>query len=203
MTDALTPSPLPADAVEVGRLSDAWGIKGWLHVLPHSADPQALFYSKAWFLCPPEGRYARGFSAFEGTVSAAVDEIKPHADGIVAQLRGVAGRTLAESLKGERIFISRQDFPPPEEGEYYWVDLLGLDVVNREGEHLGVVRDLLPTGPHSVLCLEYPLESAGEGNGEGAAPGKRGERMIPFVSAYVDQVDLAARRITVDWQADY
>lgn len=195
MTLALTPSTLPADAVEVGRLSDAWGIKGWLHVVPHSADPQALFYSKAWFMCPPEGRYARGFSAFTGTVSAAVSEIKPHADSVVVQLQGVADRNLAESLKGARIFISRQEFPQPEEGEYYWVDLLGLEVFNREGEHLGVVRDLLPTGPHSVLCLEYPLE--------GAEPGKLGERMIPFVSVYVDKVDLAARRITVDWQADY
>ena len=57
--------------------------------------------------------------------------------------------------------------------------------------HLGVVRDLLPTGPHSVLCLEYA-----EGD-------KQLERMIPFVSVYVDQVDLLARRITVDWQPDY
>ena len=64
-------------------------------------------------------------------------------------------------------------------------------MVNREGVPLGVVRDLLPTGPHSVLCLEYL-----EGD-------KTLERMIPFVSAYVDQVDLPAKRITVDWQPDY
>lgn len=198
MIAGLTPASLPADAVEVGRLAEAWGIKGWLHVHSHSADPQALFYSKEWFLCPPEGRYARGFGAFDGVVSVTVDEIKDHAKGIVALLVGLPDRTAAEALKGARIYISRQHFPPAEDGEYYWVDLLGLDVVNREGLHMGVVKDLMPTGPHSVLCLDYTL-----GADAGDDAGKPAERLIPFVSVYVDKVDLAARRITVDWQADY
>lgn len=198
MIAGLTPASLPADAVEVGRLAEAWGIKGWLHVHSHSADPQALFYSKEWFLCPPEGRYARGFGAFDGVVSVTVDEIKDHAKGIVAILAGLPDRTAAEALKGARIFIARQHFPPADDGEYYWVDLLGLDVVNREGVHMGVVKDLLTTGPHSVLCLDYV-----QGPDAGEAAGKPAERLIPFVSVYVDKVDLAARRITVDWQADY
>jgi 16S rRNA processing protein RimM len=71
------------------------------------------------------------------------------------------------------------------------VDLIGLQVVNREGLVLGEVRELMATGPQTVLVVGY--EEAG----------KPAERMIPFVSAYVDQVDLAARRITVDWQPDY
>jgi len=198
MMPGLTPATLPADAVEVGRLAEAWGIKGWLHVHCHSADPQALFYSKQWFLCPPEGRFARGFTAFDGVVAVAVDEIKDHAKGVVALLEGLPDRNAAEALKGARIFISRQHFPPAQDGEYYWVDLLGLDVFNREGEHMGVVKDLMPTGPHSVLCLEYT-----QGAEAGEDAGKVAERLIPFVSVYVDQVDLAARRITVDWQADY
>lgn len=198
MIAGLTPATLPADAVEVGRLAEAWGIKGWLHVHPHSADPQALFFSKQWYLCPPEGRFARGFSAFSGVVEAQVDEIKDHAKGMVVLISGLPDRTAAESLKGARIFISRQHFPPAKEGEYYWVDLLGLDVVNREGVHMGVVKDLLPTGPHSVLCLTYT-----QGAEAGEDAGKPAERLIPFVSVYVDEVDLAARRIVVDWQIDY
>lgn len=212
MTPGLTPATLPADAVEVGRLAEAWGIKGWLHVHGHSADPQALFYSRSWFLCPPEGRYARGFDAFDGVVSVTVDEIKDHAKGVVALLAGLPDRTAAESLKGARIFISRQHFPPAQDGEYYWVDLLGLEVYNREGVFMGVVKDLMPTGPHSVLCLEYTPEAGAAATAEpGAQAGTRAneaapqvaERLIPFVSVYVDQVDLAARRITVDWQTDY
>jgi len=188
-------SPLPADAVELGRFLDAWGVKGWVHIQPHSADTRALFESQEWFLLPPEARFGRGFSAFTGPVRVRVAEIKVHADGIVARLDGMSDRNGAESLKGARIHVPRSAFPPAEEGEYYWVDLIGLEVVNREGVHLGVVRDLLPTGPTSVLVMEY-TETV-----EGAE--KTAERMIPFVAAYIDDVDLKARRIIADWQTDY
>lgn len=188
-------SPLPADAVELGRFLDAWGVKGWVHIQPHSADTRALFESQDWYLLPPEARFGRGFSAFTGPVRVRVAEIKVHADGIVARLDVMSDRNGAESLKGARIHVPRSAFPPAEEGEYYWVDLIGLEVVNREGVHLGVVRDLLPTGPTSVLVMEY-TETV-----DGAE--KTAERMIPFVSAYIDDVDLKARRITADWGVDY
>jgi 16S rRNA processing protein RimM len=192
---AFAASTLPADAIELGRIQEAWGLKGWVHILPHSADTEALFASSQWFLQPPEARFARGFSAFSGCVRVTVAEIKSHSDGTVARLEGVDDRTAAEALKGVRIFVPRSAFPAAPEGEYYWVDLIGLDVVNREGVHLGVVRDLMPTGPHSVLVLEFTEEVDGKQ--------KIAERMIPFVSAYVDSVDQAARRITVDWGLDY
>ncbi len=189
-------SSLPGDAVELGRIQDAWGIKGWIRILPHSADTEALFAASQWFLQPPEARFARGFLAFSGCVSVSVEEIKAHADGLVARLEGVNDRNAAEALKGARIYLSRSAFPATPDGEYYWVDLIGLDVVNREGAHLGVVRDLMPTGPHSVLVLEY-TEQTSEGVEQVA------ERMIPFVAAYVDDVNQAERKITVDWQVDY
>ncbi|MGE0348018.1 ribosome maturation factor RimM [Hydrogenophaga sp.] len=192
---AFRASSLPGDAVELGRIQDAWGIKGWVRILPHSADTSALLASSEWFLQPPEARFARGFSAFSGCVGVSVSEIKPHTDGLVAQLQGVDDRNMAEALRGVRIYLPRSAFPATPEGEYYWVDLIGLDVVNREGVHLGVVRDLMPTGPTSVLVLEYA--EAVDGAEQTA------ERMIPFVDAYVDNVDTVARRITVDWQPDY
>ncbi len=195
MSAALVASALPADAVELGRIQDAWGIKGWVRIQPYSADTDALFASQDWYLQPPEARFARGFSLFKGCVAVQVAELKAHADGLVARLDGVDDRNLAESLKGCRISLPRSAFPEPEEGEYYWVDLIGLTVVNREGEELGVVRDLMSTGPTSVLVLEY-LETV---DGEERAA----ERMIPFVAAYIDDVDRAARRITADWQKDY
>jgi 16S rRNA processing protein RimM len=195
MSAALVASALPADAVELGRIQDAWGLKGWVRIQPYSADTDALFASRDWFLQPPEARFARGFSVFEGCVALRVAELKAHADGLVARLEGVDDRNLAESLKGCRISLPRSAFPEPEEGEYYWVDLIGLRVVNREGEDLGVVRDLMSTGPTSVLVLEY-LETV---DGEE----RSAERMIPFVAAYIDDVDRAARRITADWQKDY
>jgi 16S rRNA processing protein RimM len=183
----IEPAELPADAIEVGRIADAWGIKGWFKVLPHSADPQALFSSTRWYLQPSE----QGAKTFSGTVLLRVRETKEHSDTVVARADGVEDRSGAEALKGARIFIPRSSFPTAQLDEYYWVDLLGLDVVNREGLHLGTVKELMSTGPHSVLVLEYE---------EG---GKTLERMLPFVAAYVDGVDLPARRINVDWQADY
>ena len=186
---------LPEDAVELGRFLDAWGIKGWVRIQPHSADTSALFQSADWFLQPPEARFARGFSAFSGPVSVRVAEIKTHSDGIVARLDGVDDRNAAEALKGVRISVPRSAFPAAAEGEDYWVDLIGLDVVNREGVHLGVVRDLMPTGPTSVLVMEYSESVDGVE--------KTAERMVPFVGAYIDDVDLKARRITADWQTDY
>ena len=183
----IEPAELPADAIEVGRIADAWGIKGWFKVLPHSADPQALFSSTRWYLQPSE----KGAKTFSGTVLLRVRESKEHADTLVARADGVEGRDAAEALKGARIFVARSSFPTAGEDEFYWVDLLGLAVVNREGVHLGEVKDLMATGPQTVLVVGYEEE------------GKPQERMIPFVSQYVDKVDQDAKRITVDWQPDY
>lgn len=189
---------LPADAVEVGRILDAWGIKGWFKVLPHSASPEALFSSRRWFLLPPE-RSTKPQTAVQSAATAQwteplllpVREAKEHSDSVVATSADIPDRNAAESLKGARVFVPRSSFPTPAEGEYYWVDLIGLPVVNREGVVLGEVRDLMTTGPQTVLVLQ--TEEAG----------RKIERMIPFVSAFVDKVDMAARCITVDWQPDY
>ena len=188
MLPGLEPAELPADAVEVGRIHDAWGVKGWFKVLPHSASPEALFSSRRWYLQPSE-RAAK--PAFSGTVLLRIREAKDHSDAVVASAHDIDDRSAAEALKGARIFVPRSSFPSTADDEYYWVDLIGLAVVNREGVALGHVRDLMSTGPQTVLVVAYEED------------GKALERMIPFVAAYVDQVDLPGRKITVDWQADY
>ena len=194
---------MPADAIEVGRIADAWGIKGWFKVLPHSASPEALFSSKRWFLLPPERPMKPARATEAATASPSpwtepvvlrIKESRDHSDTLVACAQDIDDRNAAEALRGARIFVPRSSFPTAGDGEYYWVDLIGLDVVNREGVHLGQVRDLLATGPQTVLVLEAAAVA------EGAKPV---ERMIPFVSAFIDQVDLPCRRITVDWQPDY
>ncbi|GAB1434823.1 16S rRNA processing protein RimM [Sphaerotilus sulfidivorans] len=185
----------PDDAVEVARVQDAWGIKGWLRVQPHAADPQALFSSRRWFLQPPAGK-PRPKDAPPLPRLLHVTLVKEHGDGIVASVREVADRNGAEALKGARIFVSRQSFPSTDDGEYYWVDLIGLEVVNREGEPLGTVAEMIDTGPHCVMRLEQASTDA-------AGKARTVERMIPFVAAYIDGVDLPGRRITADWGLDY
>jgi 16S rRNA processing protein RimM len=185
----LESADLPADAVEVGKVTGAWGIKGWFKIQPHSAQPEALFSSKRWFiqlkLPGPAERFA--------TLLLPVSQAKDHSDGVVATSFDIPDRNHAEALKGARVFVPRSSFPSAGQDEYYWVDLIGLAVVNREGVNLGEVKDLLSTGPQTVLVIGY-IE---------AETGKERDRMIPFVAAYIDKVDLSNRQISVDWQPDY
>ena len=197
----------PADAIEVGRIMGAWGIKGGLKLKAFAADPQALFSTKRWYIEPGEARGPLLLKPVSrpapNTASAGlplrprllkVVQAREQGDSVVATVQDIEDRDAAQALAGWRVFVPRTSFPTPAEGEFYWVDLIGLDVVNREGVPLGTVTGLLETGPHCVLQLQAP-------DGDTLADG--GQRMIPFVDAYVLGVDLPGRRITVDWDASY
>ena len=179
----------PADAVEVGRIHGAWGIKGWFKVQAYAADPQALYSSRRWFLRPSED-VRTGVRPLPSLLK--ITHAREHGDGLVAAAQEIADREAAEALQGARVFVPRASFPTAAPDEYYWVDLIGCDVFNRRGEALGKVTDLIDTGPHAVLRLKAPGGAIGDD-----------ERLIPFVSAYVDTVDIVARRIVVDWGLDY
>jgi 16S rRNA processing protein RimM len=177
----------PEDLVPVGRILDAWGIKGGLRVQAYSADADALFNAKHWYL--------KSTGPKPGQVLLAVRSVREQGEGIVAMAEGVDDRNAAEALRGHEIHVARSEFPRTPDGEYYWVDLIGLDVVNRESQPLGRVIGLIDTGPHCVLRI-LPA-----GIVEPAKPDQ--ERLIPFVEAFVDDVDLAAKLIKVDWGVDY
>ena len=207
MLPFLESAALPEDAIEVGRILDAWGIKGWFRVQAYSAQPEALFSSKRWFVQPSE----RGAQHFEGTATLRIQEAKTHSDHVVARAHDCLDRNAAELLKGARVFVARSSFPTPLEDEFYWVDLVGLEVINRQGESLGVVEEILSSGAQSVLVIEpfAPTRLASEpalpALSEDASPPKKPDttRMIPFVSQYIDDVRLSERKILVDWLPDY
>ena len=178
----------PDDAVEVGAIVDAYGLKGWVKVAAHAdagRGGDALLSAKRWWLMKGHER-----------TSAPVLQAKIHSDSIVAHLGGTADRDAALALRGARVHICRSDFPALEADEFYWVDLLGLDVVNLTGVALGKVADMIDNGAHSVLRIEYPA------TGKDGKP-VAGERLIPFVGVYVKTVDQKAKQIVVDWEADY
>jgi 16S rRNA processing protein RimM len=180
----------PADAIEVARIVGAWGIKGWFRVQPHAKDPQALFSSKRWFLRSPEAHPAGpDRKVAELPTLLRIVEAREHGDDVVATARDIGDREQAEALRGARVFVARSSFPTAAEDEFYWVDLIGLQVCNRDGALLGEVAGLLDNGAQSVLQVRSGPDVP--------------ERLIPFVSAYIDRVDLAARRIDVDWGLDY
>jgi 16S rRNA processing protein RimM len=177
----------PEDLLPVGRILDAWGIKGGLKVQAYSTDADALFGAKRWYL--------KSTGPKPGQLQLDVRSVREQGEGIVATAEGVDDRNAAEALRGHEIFIPRSAFPRTPDGEYYWVDLIGLDVVNRESAPLGRVIGLIDTGPHCVLRILPPGVEAP------AKPDQ--ERLIPFVAAFIDDVSLEAKQIRVDWGTDY
>lgn len=178
----------PADALEVGRIVDAWGLKGWFRVQPYAQPADALLGARRWFLKPSERVPLLATPPLPSVLD--ISDVREHGDGLVASSPAAADRTAAEALRGARIFVARSSFPATADDEFYWADLIGLEVVNRDGSSLGRVAGLIETGPQSVLRIQAEGE-AGD------------ETLIPFVSAYVDSVDVAGRRIVVDWGTDF
>ncbi len=175
-------SAAPGDLTQVGYISGAFGITGSIRVTPFSTDADALLTVKTWWLDKPSLQ------------SVKVRTAKMHGGEVVAQIVGMLGRDAAEALKGAAVSIPRSAFPQLPEDEYYWSDLIGLDVVNLQGEALGRVADMMHNGAQSILRIT-PVP-AGEDD-------KVPERLIPFVDHFVKTVDLAGKTITVDWGLDY
>jgi len=161
----------------MGRVGAPYGVRGMVRVEPVSADPLALVRQPVWRLRRRGGEWA----------DYRVDGARAHAGALIAALEGIATREDAAALRGAEVGIDRAELPAPAAGELYWADLEGLDVVNREGVTLGRVIGLMDNGAHAILRVQ-----------DGAAP----ERLIPWVPAFIDGVDLEARRIDVDWPAD-
>ena len=183
------PPAWPDDALEVGRIGEAWGLKGAFRVLAYADPPEALLAAPRWHLRPPED--ARRPAAAPALPAALeIASVRASGEGLVASSPAVPDRTAAEALRGARIFVARSQFPKTGADEFYWADLIGLEVVNRDEVSLGSVVGLIDTGPHSVLRVQ-------------PAPADADEVLIPFVAAYVDRVDVAARRVVVDWGLDY
>ena len=183
----------------MAHVKEPYGLKGWIKLYTHSEEASGLAGFAQWWLGGATGGYG-GSSGGENNSSSppktAWRIVKPeqtgeHSGTLIAKLPGVDDRDAAFALKGVEIAVPRSLFAPRGESDYYWADLIGLDVTNRQGDLLGSVIDLMDLGPHQVLRVK----SAGTGTQE--------ERLSPFVAQYVDGVDLAAKMIRVDWGLDF
>ena len=159
----------------MGRVLGPFGIQGWIKLRTFTQSPDGLAGHPTWWL-----------RAKSGWVAAVPQGFKVRPAAVSAKLEGVDDRDAAEALQGQDIAVAREALGEAAEGEYYWVDLVGLAVVNLQGEALGQVDELLRTGGSDVLVVR----------------GER-ERLIPFVADFVLAVDREAKRITVDWEAGY
>jgi 16S rRNA processing protein RimM len=172
-----TDRPAPQGMILLGKVHGGFGIRGELKLESFTEPPSAIFGYQPWVLRDARGR-ERSLSQVRGRETA---------KGLVVTFPDVADRDTADALKGAEIYAPRSALPPPSPGEYYWVDLEGLRVVNTNGADFGVVSHLFSTGANDVLV----------------ARGDR-ERMIPFLEPdYIRSVDFEAGVVTVDWDADF
>lgn len=162
--------------VAMGYVKGAFGIKGWLKVKADTEYTDSLLDYPEWRL--RRDRDVRTLALESGKVAG---------DELQVKFVGIDDRDAAALLRGYTVEIARADFAPAAEDEYYWADLVGMTVQNREGADLGKVVNLMDTGAHDVLVIE----------------GNFGQKLIPFVSHYIDGVDGANRVITADWGVDY
>lgn len=162
--------------VAMGYIKGSFGIKGWVKV---SADTE---YADS-LLDYPEWRLSKDGSS----KTLAVESGKLHNGELQIKFAGIDDRDEAHLLRGYTIEIERSAFSPAEEDEYYWADLVGMTVLNREGITLGEVANLMETGAHDVLVVQ----------------GEYGQKLIPFVGHYIDRVDETNRVVTADWGTDY
>jgi len=170
-----SPAPEPDNIAVMGRIVAPFGVKGWVKLKVFTETPDSLLNYPAWWLA-----VANGWQKY------AVAEAEFHSKGLVVRLEGVSDRTGAEALSGTDVGVPRKAFPEPEADEFYWADLIGLEVVNRQEESLGKIEELLETGANDVLVVR----------------GDR-ERLIPYVASIILAVDLHDRRVVVDWDLDY
>ncbi len=167
--------------IVLGRIADPFSIQGWVKVHAFGDDPISWRSMPQWWLSADPDAPEAAWQPYR------LRGCKAHGKGIVAAFVGVADRTAAEKLVGLYIAAPREALPATGLDEYYWADLVGLAVENTAGVALGSVSGLLSTGAHDVLQVQ-------DGDTE---------RLIPFVGAYVLDVDLAEKRIRVDWEADW
>ncbi|MGZ5011193.1 MAG: ribosome maturation factor RimM [Methylobacter sp.] len=162
--------------ISVGKISGVFGIKGWVKVFSFTDPRENILTYSPWLL--KKGDETKAVNVVDGQLQGKT---------IVVQLAGVNDRDQAASLMGWDIFITQDQLPKTAKGEYYWSQLIGLNVETIDGVQLGVVDSLLETGANDVIIVQ----------------GER-ERVIPFLQGQtVMNVDLDAGRIIVDWDPEF
>ena len=166
--------------VVMGRIVAPYGVFGWLKVVPDTEAFDGLFDYDTWWL-------GKGDDWREYQVETA----KVHNDVLVVKLVGIDDRDAAFACKGKQVAVPREQLPEPGDNEYYWSDLIGLNVKNQQGVDFGSIIDVFETGANDVLVVK-----------KDDAP-KNEEKLLPFIAAVVLEVDLEAKTMLVDWDEEF
>jgi 16S rRNA processing protein RimM len=154
----------------MGRVAGSYGVRGWLKVAPEGGAASGLADATEWWIGGKPHKVAA----------------RIHGSTVIAQVQGIASREEALKLKGLPVAVRREALADPGEGHYYLTDLIGLEVVNEQGESLGTVKRMFSNGAQDVMEVQ----------------GKK-THLLPWVAAIVKGVDLEERRIRVEWGSDW
>jgi 16S rRNA processing protein RimM len=163
------------DLVVMGRVVAPYGVFGWLKIVPDTEEFDGLLDYKKWWI-----------GKDNDWRELAVKEAKIHNDVLVVKLQGIDDRDEAAACKGKQIAVPRALLPKLEDEEYYWSDLIGLNVKNLQNVDFGKITDVFATGANDVIV----------------ATGDK-ERLIPYIAQVIVEVDLDAKTMLVDWDAEF
>jgi 16S rRNA processing protein RimM len=165
----------PDGLAQLGRISGLFGVQGWVKVFSDTRPREAIVNYSPWLV--KVGGTWREIKVEDG---------RAQGKGVVVKLAGFDDRDQASGLVGAEIAVKIERLPPPRKSEYYWVQLVGLEVINLEGRRLGKVSRLFETGANDVIVVR---------NGR--------ERWLPATPNVIRDVDLRAGVLRVDWDADF
>ncbi|MGH8415170.1 MAG: ribosome maturation factor RimM [Gammaproteobacteria bacterium] len=162
--------------IVIGRIAGAFGVKGWVKLQSWTEPREKIIEYRPWLL-ERDGAWQE-WQVAEGRV---------HGKNVIVRFDGIADRDQAAALMGTSIAVRRDQLAATHPGEYYWADLVGLEVRLADERSLGRVQSLIATGSNDVLVVQ----------------GER-ERLIPFIRGQViKDVNLDTRVIHVDWDPDF
>ena len=168
----------------VGRTTTVFGVRGWLKVFSYTEDVEALLDYQPWWI-----------GTETGLQQVTADDFKRHGDGLIVHFKDVDDRDVAKSWCQKDILVPKAMLPPLNIGDYYWHQLVGLNVFNQykgEQSRLGTVTSLLETGANDVLVVK--------GDGDSV---DRSERLIPYSEEFVIEVDMVKKKMTVSWDPEF
>jgi 16S rRNA processing protein RimM len=165
------------DDIVVGRIVGVFGVRGWCKVFSHSRPREQILSYTQWHIGQDKNRQV-----------VTLQEGKVHGEAIIVKLDGIDDRNQAAALKGSHIWITPSQLERLESDEYYWRQLIGLEVIDQAGVLLGKVDGLIETGANDVLLVKA---------------GKQ-EHLIPFImDQVVTKIDIETGQMSVDWDIDY
>ena len=174
--------------VVMGRIVAPYGILGWLKIQPSTEQLDGLLDYTTWWLGRDAETLKPGLKAAPWR-EYQVETAKIHTDFLIVKLVGVNDRESAMALKSMHIAVPRDALPVLPEDEYYWSDLIGMQVVNLQQQPLGQIQDVFATGANDVLVVKDEAHQK--------------QRLLPFIAQTVIEVNKATAVVTVDWLPDW